>query len=39
VNLKLIGGYILADDNHQCGQLNARFRAIWEKQPPHASKP
>lgn len=32
VNLKLIGGYLLAQDNLYCGQLNARFGAIWQKQ-------
>lgn len=31
VHLKLIGSYLLANDNHQCGGLNARFGAIWQR--------
>ncbi len=31
VDMKLIGSFLVVDDNHGCGQLNARFRGFWQR--------
>ncbi len=34
VAMRLIGDYILASDNQNCGGLNARFQGVWRRKKP-----